>query len=122
MVRSNLFSTHLAQGRYQEAEAEYSTLLEEMRQHLGEVDPQVLALLHNYASMQEKRGIFGEAVQAYRQLVTAYEKQSGINDSKTIIVKANLAGALHCKGDHDEANLLMADCLARALEHLGRQD
>jgi tetratricopeptide (TPR) repeat protein len=106
-------------GRFEEAEAEYRSILAARIKSLGARGPLTLATRNHlaYALSQQRR--FTEAEAEYRQVLQARQELLGPADPDTLTTQNNLADVLYGQQRYDEAANHYQQVLRARLQTLG---
>jgi tetratricopeptide (TPR) repeat protein len=89
-IMSNIGTTLLAQGKYEEAEQIYRQTLELMEKVLGKEHPEAHAAMMNMGTVLLKQGKYEEAEQTYRPTLVMMEKVLGKEHPNTLLTMMNM--------------------------------
>ena len=111
IAQGNLAAVDLGQGRLDAAEAGFAGAIEVLAPRLGDVHPEVTALLYNLARLQERRGEFARAEANFARVLAAETQVYGADHPDVAIDRTRLAYVQAARGDHEAAERGFAQAL-----------
>jgi tetratricopeptide (TPR) repeat protein len=111
IAQGNLAAVDLGQGRLDAAEAGFAGAIEVLAPRLGDVHPEVTALLYNLARLQERRGEFALAEANFTRVLAAETRVYGAGHPDVAIDRTRLAYVQAARGDHEAAERGFAQAL-----------
>ena len=113
LVKANLALVLGKMARYEEAETLMRESLEGQKLLLGEAHPQTIITINNLAFLFQLQGRFADAQALYENALAAHDrKHGGVENQRTLTLKANLA-AMHVKqGRPVEGERILLEALA----------
>ncbi len=120
-TRNDLANALLAEGKGEEAEAEYRALLKIWERTAEPDNPDVLAIRDNLANALYVQEKFPEAAAAHRAVLTLRERVLGREHPDTLASKENWAAAMESMGKSAEAEEIHRDVLQARERVLGAE-
>jgi tetratricopeptide (TPR) repeat protein len=111
-VRSDLADMLQRQGRYDQAEVEYRTVLTTQTQVLGADHPDTLRTRHDLGGILQDQGRDDQAETEFRAVLATRTRVLGADDRDTLRTRYALADVLHDRGHYDQAEAEYRDLLA----------
>ena len=111
IAQGNLAAVDLGQGRLDAAEAGFAGAIEVLAPRLGDVHPEVTALLYNLARLQERRGEFALAEANFARVLAAETRVYGADHPDVAIDRTRLAYVQAARGNHEAAESGFAQAL-----------
>lgn len=117
ILRKELAQTYSLQGNHERARELSEAAVREIRQQLGDDNPETLQVQTGsaYIAYMAKRA--DDAVAQYRSLSDAFARVYGAEHPQTLILRGNLAGSLLMAGNSDEGFPILEDLL-RIQQHV----
>ena len=112
VAQGNRAAIDLSDGRLDAAEEGLTQAIGVLGPRLGDIHPEVTALLYNLARLQERRGKFVEAEANFRRVLTAETQVLGADHPDVAIDRTRLAYVLAGRGDHPAAEKNFEQALA----------
>jgi tetratricopeptide (TPR) repeat protein len=106
-------------GRWSEAEAAVTEVLEIDRRELGADHPSTLSSMANLASTYRNQGRWDDAEELFVQVMEARKTKLGADHPDTLTSMANLASTYWNQGRATEALKLMVECVTVRTRKLG---
>ena len=118
VAQGNRAAIDLTDGRLDEAESGLSEAIAVLSPRLGDIHPEVTALLYNLARLEERRGKFVEAEDHFRRVLAAESQVLGTDHPDVAIDRTRLAYVLAERGKLAEAEQGFSAALAVMREKL----
>ena len=111
IAQGNLAAVDLGQGRLDAAEEGFAGALDVLAPRLGDVHPEVTALLYNLARLQERRGEYASAETHFTRVLAAETRVFGADHPDVAIDRTRLAYVQAARGNHEGAERGFAEAL-----------
>ncbi|SFN18449.1 serine/threonine-protein kinase [Dokdonella immobilis] len=118
VAQGNRAAIDLTDGRFDEAESGLSEAISVLSPRLGDIHPEVTALLYNLARLEERRGKFADAETHFRRVLAAETEVLGAAHPDVAIDRTRLAYVLAERGKLAEAEQGFSAALAVMREKL----
>ena len=111
VAQGNRAAIDLTAGRLDEAETGLTEAIAVLSPRLGDIHPEVTALLYNLARLEERRGKFVDAEAHFRRVLAAESQVLGADHPDVAIDRTRLAYVLAARGSLEEAEQSFATAL-----------
>ena len=112
IAEGNLAAVDLGEGRLDGAEEGFRGAVAVLAPRLGDVHPEVTALLYNLARLEERRGLLDEAEAHFARVLAAETSVLGADHPDVAIDRTRLAYVQSERGRHELAERNFAEALA----------
>jgi len=112
IAQGNRAAIDLSDGKLDAAETGLAAALDVLAPRLGDIHPEVTALLYNLARLEERRGKFAEAETHFNRVLGAETQVLGAEHPDVAIDRTRLAYVQGERGNYEQAERNFADALA----------
>ena len=121
LIKHDLASTFLNQGRFKEAEELFAQIVETLKGVIGQEHPDTLTSMASLASTYRTKGRWNEAEELFVQVMETFKRVLGQEHPSALTSMAHLASTYRDQGRWKETEGLEVQVMETSLRVLGRE-